>query len=98
MYKEEAFEAEDKCWRENELGHRDMEKRMCMYYPPLTPPPQTSCTGGLELEGRSITHTLGTRLYLTCHTPAHISNSRHPSDHRSEANVNCPPENISGAT
>ena len=21
MYKEEAFETEDKCWRENELGH-----------------------------------------------------------------------------
>ena len=28
MYKEEAFEAEDKCWRENELGHGDMEKNV----------------------------------------------------------------------
>jgi len=80
MYKEKAFETEDKCWRENELAGtwRHGEECTRSYYPALIPPPQTSCTGGLGLEGRGITHTLGTRLHLTCHTPAHISNSRHP--------------------
>ena len=43
MYKEEAFETEDKRWRENELGHGDMQKKkMSVCYPPLTSPPQCS--------------------------------------------------------
>ena len=54
---------------------------------------QTSCTSCL---GSGITHAWAhDHAY---YTPVQGSNSRHPSDHRSEANVNCPPENISGAT
>ena len=74
MYKEEAFETEDKCWRENELGHGDMEKRMCVCYPQLIPPPQTSCTGSLGLEGRGITHTIHwAQGYVSHATHLHIS-------------------------
>jgi len=34
---------------------------------------------------------------ILSHIPVHISNRRQPRDHKSEANVNRPPEKISGA-